>query len=120
MRIGGARMARKQHQYDTEYKIQSIKLSKEIGLTRASKELGIATSTLSGWVKASKEGKLDLGLGFQTPDTAMSLTEELISLRKQLKDQNKEIKRLKEENSFLEEASAFFAASRRKSVKTND
>ena len=33
MRIGGARMARKQHQYDTEYKIQSIKLSKEIGLT---------------------------------------------------------------------------------------
>ncbi|CUX18673.1 transposase [Clostridium sp. C105KSO13] len=113
-------MARNQRQYDTDYKIQSVKLSKEIGLTKAAKELGISTSTLNGWVKAYKEGKLDLGLGFQTPDSAMSLTEELISLRKQLKEQNKEIKRLKEENEFLEEASAFFAASRRKSAKTND
>ena len=32
----------------------------------------------------------------------------------------KEIRRLKEENEFLEEASAFFAASRRKSAKTRE
>ena len=36
------------------------------------------------------------------------------------KEQDKEIRRLKEENEFLEEASAFFAASRRKSAKTRE
>nr|DAX54965.1 MAG TPA: hypothetical protein [Bacteriophage sp.] len=35
------------------------------------------------------------------------------------KAQDKEIRRLKKENDFLEEASAFFAASRLKSTKTN-
>lgn len=113
-------MARNQRQFDIEYKVQSVKLAKEIGLSKAAKELGISTSTLSGWVKASKEGKLDLGPGTQTPASAISLTEELILLRKQVKDQNKEIKRLKEENEFLEEASAFFAASRLKSAKKKD
>ena len=38
-------------------------------------------------------------------------------LRKRVKDQDKEIRCLKEENEFLEEASAFFAASRRKSLR---
>ena len=33
--------------------------------------------------------------------------------------QDKKIRRLKKENDFLEEASAFFAASRLKSTKTN-
>ena len=47
----------------------------------------------------------------------MSLAEELTMLRKRVKDQDKEIRRLKEENEFLEEASAFFAASRRKSLR---
>ena len=46
------------------------------------------------------------------------MNEELIELRKQVKEQAKEIRRLKEENEFLEEASAFFAASRRKSART--
>lgn len=45
--------------------------------------------------------------GAHTPQSAMTLNEELIQLRKQLKDQDKEIKRLKKENEFLEEASAF-------------
>ena len=47
----------------------------------------------------------------------MSLAEELTMLRKRVKDQDKEIRRQKEENEFLEEASAFFAASRRKSLR---
>lgn len=45
--------------------------------------------------------------GAHTPQSAMTFNEELIQLRKQLKDQDKEIKRLKKENEFLEEASAF-------------
>ena len=47
----------------------------------------------------------------------MNPAKELALLRKQVKAQEKEIRRLKEENEFLEEASAFFAASRRKSAK---
>lgn len=109
-----------QKRYDQDYKVQAVKLAKEIGINKAAKEIEIAPSTVSGWVKASKEGVLDLGAGSHTPDSALSLTEELIALKKQVKEQSKEIKRLKEENEFLEEASAFFAASRRKSVKTHE
>lgn len=49
-----------------------------------------------------------------------SLAEENIQLRKQLREQEKEIRRLNELNEFLGEASAFFAASRLKSGKTNE
>lgn len=61
-----------------------------------------------------------IGGGAHTPQTAMSLAEELNTLRKQVKQQEKEIRRLKEENEFLAEASAFFAASRRKSAKGSE
>ena len=50
----------------------------------------------------------------------MTLSEEIQLLRQQVKEQNKEIKRLREENEFLEEASAFFAASRRRSARTKE
>ena len=62
-------------------------------------------------------GRLDLGAGTQTPQTAMSLADEVNILRQQIKNLTRENRRLKEENEFLEEASAFFAASRRKSAK---
>lgn len=105
--------------YDQDYKVQAVKLAKEIGTNKAAKEIGIAPSTLNGWIKASKKGLLDLGSGSHNPAGALSLTEELMVLRKQVKEQNKEIKWLKEENEFLEKASAFFAASRLKSAKTH-
>ena len=69
------------------------------------------------WTKAAREGRPDAGSGSHTPQTAMSLAEELSILRRQVKEQEKEIRRLKEENEFLEEAGAFFAASRRKPAK---
>lgn len=104
-------------QYDQEYKIQAVKLAKEIGQAKAARELGVPKNTLYTWIRANRLGNLDLGVGSQTPKSAMTLNEELITLRKQVKDQDKEIRRLKEENEFLEEASAFFAASRLKSAK---
>lgn len=113
-------MARNQQHYDTDYKIQSVNLAKEIGLSKAARELGIAPSTLNGWIKAAREGRLITTSGSQTPKGAMSLAEEVAMLRKQVKDLSKENKRLKEENEFLEEASAFFAASRRKSARMQD
>ena len=103
--------------YDKEYKVQAVKLGREIGFSKAAKELGISADTLYGWNKAAKEARLDMGPGTQTPESAMSLTEEVNQLRKQVKQMAKENAQLKEENEFLAEASAFFAASRRKSAR---
>ncbi len=59
-----------------------------------------------------------MGPGAQTPEGAMSLSEELQKLRQENRALAKEIARLKEENEFLAEASVFFAVSRRKSART--
>ena len=113
-------MARNQKHYDTDYKVQSVNLAKEIGLSKAARELDISPSTLAEWVKATREGHLISTPGTQTPNEVMSLAEENAMLREQNKKLSRENKRLKEENEFLEEASAFFAASRRKSAKIPD
>lgn len=110
-------MAKKQRTYDIEYKAQAVKLAQEIGGHKAAKELGVPDGTIYCWIKAFKEGRLHVASAVHTPDDALSLNEELIELRKRIREQEKEIQRLKEENEFLEEASAFFAASRRKSAK---
>lgn len=110
-------MAKKQRTYDMEYKIQAVKLAKELGGAKAAAELGIPENTMYAWTKATREGRLDVGPGSHTPETAMNLAEELALLCRQIKEQEKEICRLKEENEFLEEARAFFAASRQKSAK---
>lgn len=110
-------------QYDHEYKMQAIKLAKELGdCAKAATELGISKNTLYGWMKAVREGRLSIGENEQSTfsQSEVTLNEELVQLRKQVKAQEKEIKRLKMENEFLEEASAFFAASRLKSAKTRE
>ena len=100
-------MSRTQRKYDQEYKIQAVKLAKEIGGAKAAKELGIPEGTIHTWLKAVRAGTLDIGDGAHTPESAMSLAEELAMLRKRVKDQDKEIRRLKEENEFLEEQALF-------------
>ncbi len=107
-------------QYDHEYKVQAVKLAKEIGQAKAAKELGVPKNTMYGWVRANHPGSLDPGAGSQTSQSAMTLNEELLQLRQQVKEQEKEIRRLKKENDFLEEAGAFFVASRLMSAKTKE
>lgn len=111
---------RQTRSYDKEYKVQAVKLAKLRGTKAAAKELGIPEGTLGGWVHKAKSGYMEPGLGEQRPETAMTLVAENEELRRQLKERDKEIKRLNELNEFLEEASAFFAASRRKSGRGND
>ena len=106
--------------YDQEFKSQAVKLAQDIGGYKAAEELGISTGTIYSWIKAFKEGRLESKSAVHTPSNALSLNEEIIELRKQVKEQDKKIRHLKEENEFLGEASAFFAASRRKSEKNND
>jgi len=110
-------MGGKQKNYDREYKIQAVKLSKEIGSAKAAAELGIPVDTLYGWQRAVREGRLEGGAGMRTLQESITLGEEVTALRKQMRELEKENRRLKEENGFLEEADAFFAASRRKSAK---
>ena len=113
-------MAQNPKSYDNEFKAQAVKLAQEIGGHKAANELGIPKGTMYTWIKAFKEGRLSANEAVHTPKNALSLNDELIELRKRVKEQDKEIRRLKEENEFLEEASAFFAASCRKSAKNRD
>lgn len=113
-------MAKNQKSYDNEFKTQAVKLDKEIGGHKAPQELGIPKGTLYIWIKAFKEGRLSANEGVHTPENALSLNDELIELKKHVKEQDKEMRRLKEENEFLEKARAFFAASCRKSAKNRD
>lgn len=48
-------------QYDQEYKIQEVKLAKEIGQAQAARELGIPQNTLYTWIRANRLGNLDFG-----------------------------------------------------------
>ena len=93
-------MAKEQRKYDMEYKIQAVKLAKEIGGAKAAAELGIPENTLYAWMKAAREERLNVGSGSHTPQTVMNLAEELTLLRRQVKEQEKEIRRLKEENGI--------------------
>ena len=49
-------MARSQRKYDHEYKVQAVKLAKEIGGAKAAKELGIPEGTIHTWLKAVRTG----------------------------------------------------------------
>ncbi len=106
--------------YDLEYKIQAVKPANEIGQAKAVAELGIPKSTVYTWIRMIRLERLDLGKGMHTPKSAMTLNEELIQFRQQVRVQEKEKRRLKKENDFLEEASALFAASRLRSAKTKE
>ena len=106
--------------YDEEYKAQAVKLAKEKGGRKAAEELGISSKTLYGWMSKANNGGLTAVAVKRNGEIDQSLVEENIQLRKQLREQEKEIRRLNELNEFLEEASAFFAASRRKSGKPNE
>ena len=104
-------------QYDEEFKKQAILLAKEIGNAAAATELGIPKGTLGTWVHKAKAGEIDTGSGTRTPEESMNLAGQLQAANKRIKELEKKNRELERLNEFLEEASAFFAASRRKSGK---
>lgn len=109
---------REQRRYTEEYKIQAVKLARQLkDNRRVAIELNLPESTLSTWVKKAGLGDIDTGKGTQTPSTVMTQATEIQKLKSEIKRIEKENARLKEINEFLEEASAFFAASRQKLAK---
>ena len=107
-------------QYESEYKVQAVKLAKKIGAVNAANELQIPVNTLYGRIRKAKIGSLDIGCGERSPEESLNIAEEDQQLRKRIKALEKENKRLSEMNEFLEDAAAFFAACRRKSGKSSD
>ena len=107
-------------QYNEEFKKQAILLAKEIGNAAAATELGIPKGTLGTWVNKAKAGEIDTGSGTRKPEESLNLAGQLQAANKRIKELEKKNRELEKLNDFLEEASAFFAASRRKSGKEND
>jgi len=101
-------------EYTSEYKKETVKLAKEVGVKQASLELDVPKGTLYGWLEKEKTGEIDLGVGSRTPSNVLSLAEEIKVLREKNKEYEKENARLNKINTFLEEATRFFAASRQK------
>ena len=60
-------MAKKQRKYDMEYKIQAVKLAKELGGAKAASELGIPENTIF----PAKDGKLYVSAIFDCFDAAV-------------------------------------------------
>ena len=56
-------LSRTQRKYDHEYKVQAVKLAREIGGAKAAKEFGIPEGTIHTWLKAVRAGTLDIGDG---------------------------------------------------------
>ena len=77
--------------YDLNFKQEAIKLAKEIGSTKAAKELNIPSGTMDTWIYKAKTGKLT-GKA-PTSQNATTLAEE-----------NKELKQI---NEILSKATAF-------------
>lgn len=104
-------------QYDEEFKKQAIKLAKEIGNKAAANELEIPKGTLGTWLRKARSGEIDTGSGTRSPEDSLNIAQQLQAANKRIKELEKKNCELEELNEFLEEASAFFAASRRKSGK---
>ena len=94
-------------------------LQKEVGNTAAANELGVPKGTLGTWMRKARSGEIDTGSGTREAKESLNLAQQLQVANKRIKEQEKRIRELEELNEFLEEASAFFAASRRKSGKKN-
>ena len=92
--------------YDKDFKEEAIKLSYEIGPSKASDQLGIPLTTLYTWrSKVRKHGDIAfVGSGHPRVDPK---TAEIRSLEKKIKE-------LESANDILKKALGFFAESQRK------
>lgn len=88
--------------YEQSFRIEAVKLAKEVGTNRAARELGIPDNTLSTWMYRDRQGELA-----PMPQSSFTLAQE----KKQLERENRELRRA---NQILKEAMAFFVESQKK------
>src|SRR5271167_1962911 len=71
--------------YTNEFKIEAVKLSHSVGMSEASRRLGIPDSSLFNWVRLERKGKLGTSTGVSaTPRSAKELEAEVDRLRREL------------------------------------
>jgi len=88
--------------YNKEFRDQALKLSDDMGLKKASDQLGVKYSTLSGWRRNRNK---------QSINTVQQETTPLTDRELKLQQENQE---LKQANEILKDALGFFAKDRKK------
>lgn len=106
--------------YDNETKAQALRLMKEVGVTKASKQLEIPDDTIKYWDKQVRYGKLILDGFEKTPENALSIKDENRLLKEKISKLEKQMAYNQEKLEFLEEATAFFAVSHPKLKRMRD
>ncbi|HBL85322.1 MAG: transposase [Clostridiales bacterium GWF2_38_85] len=93
--------------YDKAFREEAIKLSDEIGLKKASQQLGVPYYTLSDWRKKFKnyDGQIHVGSGHARLKDPQKQRE------MELEKENAELRRA---NEILQEAMVFFVKGRKK------
>lgn len=86
--------------FSKEFKLEALKLSEQIGVPRAAKDLGVGESALYAWRKAAQTEGRD---AFRGNGRLTERDEELRKLRQ-------ENKLLKQEREILKKATSFFAS----------
>ncbi len=89
--------------YTQEYRAEAVKLVLEqgLGVTEASKRLGMSCKTLSAWVCAERAGKL-AGMGSHRKA-------EITAQEAEIKRLQKELAKVQMERDILKKATAYFA-----------
>ena len=95
--------------YSAEYRVEAMKLVREVGKKEAVKRLSVTEWRLNQWLKKAGAEKKAESAG-----KTASLRTELREAQERIAALEKENARVKKENEFLEEASRFFAGSRQK------
>jgi transposase len=83
--------------YSNEFKREAVKLSYEIGATKAARQLGIHGVTMSTWRNR------------QSKEKVVSKQEQTLSQDQEIKQLRKENEELKKVNYILKRAAAFFS-----------
>lgn len=104
-----------QRSYTADYRINAVKLAKEIGASAAARELKIPADTLYTWISRAKNGDLPLSPIPPEAKNILNMAERVKNLEQENKMLRSENAQIKRENQILEEAAAFFAARRKKS-----
>src|ERR1035438_1391724 len=83
--MGHKKVGVRSRRYTNEFKIEAVKLGQSVGVSEASRRLGIADSSLFNWVKLDRAGKLGTSTGVSaTPRSAKELEAEVDRLRREL------------------------------------
>jgi transposase len=88
-------------EYTMEFKLEAVRLSREVGVTEAARRLDIPVSSVQNWMKPSYARKLE-GSGHAGKKGVSEVQSENSRLRRELAS-------LKVDNEILRKAAAYFA-----------